>query len=394
MKKILIEFFDYENLNNCISQLHDKFDKIHYLYFADDRSDKREFLFGALEKFNRGTYTGFHKIEKRDIEEIISKLTDLVKDENSYVFDITGGSELFIAAAGIFIGKNPDLNITLRQYNVRSGKLSASYPGAFAGQQKNYRIGAETLIKLQGCAIEYGEYEYDLQKGDLEKCILKLWNVVKNDPVSWNKFCTLPNFSSKSFYSGATFYKRTMSDFEKEAYQKVIKLLKKSNIISVTESKEIDGDTYSGFKSNLPPEADILFEKGGNILELLTYAAIKRVDENADVMVGVPVDWDGEFTGNEGETKNEIDLIVSNGRLPVFISCKNTSVSNDFLYELKSVARHYGGRYAKSVLVSTASNAIGVHRRAESMNIVLIDSVSAKSINELGTEIAKACFGE
>ncbi|MBQ3225766.1 MAG: hypothetical protein IJB48_01775, partial [Clostridia bacterium] len=53
------------------------------------------------------------------------------------------------------------------------------------------------------------------------------------------------------------------------------------------------------------------------------------------------------------DTKNEIDLLVMRKLIPIFISCKNGEVHKEALYELETVAEHYGGKYAKKMLLST-----------------------------------------
>ena len=52
-KHVLIEFFDEENLNNCVSQMHYDYDEV---YFLRTESQKDiydiDLIFGALESFN------------------------------------------------------------------------------------------------------------------------------------------------------------------------------------------------------------------------------------------------------------------------------------------------------------------------------------------------------
>ena len=44
------------------------------------------------------------------------------------------------------------------------------------------------------------------------------------------------------------------------------------------------------------------------------------------------------------ETKNEIDVMLMRGVVPVFVSCKNGAVKMDELYKLDTVAQRFGGR--------------------------------------------------
>ena len=66
-------------------------------------------------------------------------------------------------------------------------------------------------------------------------------------------------------------------------------------------------------------------------------------------------DWDGrdlEHPGNV-QTTNELDVILTVGMVPVFISCKNGGIDSDELYKLETVSEEFGGKYAKKVLVAT-----------------------------------------
>ena len=46
------------------------------------------------------------------------------------------------------------------------------------------------------------------------------------------------------------------------------------------------------------------------------------------------------------------------------------------------MARHYGGRYAKPVIVSNAENLPVVRKRAEEMGVLLIDAIHKMTLDE------------
>lgn len=393
MKKILVEFFDRENLNNCISQLHEPFDKILYLYQKSDRSPENEILFSSLREFNKtraGIDPEFIEVAANNIADMVGVLSQVVTTEDNFIFDITGGPELFIMATGLFVGSYPSLHIRIQQYDVVTGRMIASYPGDVSANQKEYTLSVKEIIRLHGSAIVDGTFRYDIDKNDLKNNIIRLWNAVKKSKSAWNRFCTLPNFR-ESISGGTMFFKRTSDKYETGTFREIASLLEQKNLITVMSQRNVNGVTYSSFISRMPQNADMLFEKGGNLLEMLTYAAVREADARADVLVGVPVDWDGVITGESGETRNEIDVIASNGKIPIFISCKNTDVTNEFLYELKAMGKHYGGRYAKCILVSTSSNSVSIHKRAKAMDIELIDNMVLTKTEDFFARIKKAC---
>lgn len=395
MKRVLIEFFDKENLNNCVSQLHETFDRVIYLYLEFQRNARTEPVFSALINFNRiraGVEPEFIPVKNRDVDSVLQILSGLINAEDEFRFDITGGRELFIIAAGMFLGSYGGKNISVIQYSVRSGKAILRYPPDSRDPEKNYFLSVRELIALHGSAVEEGNVRHDLKKGGFGNDLIKFWNAVKKQNNIWNKFCCLPNFKRSA--GGTVFFRRTASAEEKKLFKTVTDELADKKLITVLSDETVDGVNYSSFVSRMTPDADFLFDKGGNILEMISYLAVKTADPDADVLVSVPVDWDGVVSGEPGETKNEIDLIASDGRTPVFISCKNTEVTNSFLYELQSVTAHYGGRYAKCVLISTVHNSVAIRSRARAMGIELVDEICAESYEKFFKRIKEVCFPE
>ena len=72
--------------------------------------------------------------------------------------------------------------------------------------------------------------------------------------------------------------------------------------------------------------------------------------------MGVGIDWDGvvhDPVRRVAETRNEIDVVLMHGTTPLFISCKNGNIGEEELYKLNTVARRFGGPYAKKMLIAT-----------------------------------------
>ena len=69
----------------------------------------------------------------------------------------------------------------------------------------------------------------------------------------------------------------------------------------------------------------------------------------------------------------KIDVLTLKGNIPTFISCKSGKMDGNkalpALYELETVARRFGGKYAKKVLAVTSSIGEAYLARAEEMGI-------------------------
>ena len=73
-----------------------------------------------------------------------------------------------------------------------------------------------------------------------------------------------------------------------------------------------------------------------------------------DVMSGVHIDWDGTIHRAYGkDVLNEIDVMTLHGNVLTFISCKSGNMDSgkalNAMYELETVARRFGGKYAKNM---------------------------------------------
>lgn len=142
-----------------------------------------------------------------------------------------------------------------------------------------------------------------------------------------------------------------------------------------------------------------LFKNQGKLFELILYYKLKNCGYFSDVQTGVKISWSSknltledlvadiiERSGTYGYnnylesfkkarndffytqynigTANEIDIVLTNGMIPTFISCKTSkSVGNGELYEIASIAEHF---HAKPVLAVTKD------LERESSNLLLL----------------------
>ena len=180
-------------------------------------------------------------------------------------------------------------------------------------------------------------------------------------------------------YSGG---KGVYSKGDLAAYEVIAKVLRKQKIMINEISQQVEGREYRVFSLDVPEEAHLLYEKGGNLLEYYCALAVERAGVFRDCRVSVSLDWDGDQRKKPVDVRNEVDVMMTYGHIPVFVSCKNTRVENEYLYEIQTMARHYGGRYAKPVIVSNAENLPVVRKRAEEMGELLIDAIHKMTLDE------------
>ena len=398
MKRTLIDFFDQENLNNCIAHFFAHYDAAYYFYIEKSRNEKTERLFSSLKKFNRekaGVTPVFIPVSDRDysVPRLLAKLASICEEagpDSEVDIDLSGGNEFFLASAGAFVGglkKSPDEGprICMRKYDVPSGREIIRYPeDSPSGDRGCCCISVADQIFLHGAA--------NLSRGlplTDRRTTEKLWNSVRWFCRDWNRFCTDRQVISSKKDGGLTVCKE-FSDSETEArLLRTAGRLSASGLTGLPYEKTIEEKRYIAFDTCLSrDEARLLFAKSGTLLELVSYYAALESRRFPDVKVGLEVDWDGKVEKKPDDPKNEIDVVMSAGLLPWFMSCKNTAVTTEALNEIGVVSAHYGGKFARKLMATSQVASEGQRKRAEDLGVLLIDGIARMTVPELAERIA------
>ncbi len=381
MAKILIELYSAKTPENLISLMKETFDRICFLSFSEkDFPDKEKVK--KLEKVI-GQITGirpeFFSVENRSIESILSVLDPLLTKDNTLTVDLTGGNEIFAAAAGVLCQKADKGRVFLHQYDVKTGKKHFSHP--HFPKEENFfphYLSADQILTLNGSKVLTSP-SYSFTTGTLRREVLRLWNIVKQNPKAWNHFCSL-SASGENEKSSVLQKDLGNSESRLQTYKTVSQKLKAQGIMTNETRQMKNGRSIVDFKLDVPKEAFFLYEKAGNILEM--YAALCAFDADVfhDIRVGVKLDWNGTVEGSHiPDPRNEIDLILMHENLPILASCKNAFPLNEHLYEIMIMAKHYGGYYSTPMLLTTGRGTPTVRQRAEEMGIILIDGIRSLS---------------
>lgn len=360
-----IEFFDktsVENICACLTQAPERVIML---------GDKTKLLLRHAERYKAVFAERGHNVEficksvnRNNLQSIVAFLSDIVETYDNCSFGLTGGDDLFLTAAGIVYERYKHKNIQLHRFNIRNNTVyDCDGDGNTFAVNENSALSVSENIRIYGGDITYGEGGKAKWKLDEEfkRDIRTIWDICKKDVKDWNS-CI--NSSDK--------HSRVFCDLEQAGL-----LRRVGNRIE--------------YKN---PQIKQCLTKAGLALEMIIYLAGKEaVDANgnkiySDVMNGVCIDWDGSTDSGKYDTKNEIDVIMMHGMLPVFISCKNGSVETEELYKLNSVAEKFGAQYAKKILVATALDNMGefssyFRQRAKDMNIRIVEGLQKMSFEVL-----------
>lgn len=390
--RILVEFYSHRTPENLISLLKERYDGVLFLYFetANKPKDSVEQQLIQTVEGRFGFKPRFISVPKNSISSVLEVLETL-DPQNSYDFDITGGGEIFIAAAGIFLERKKGRDLSIHQYNVRDGSLIFRYPKERETESFfPLFLNVPETFYLNG-AKPLSTPSYQLSLFPLRNEILRLWNAVKSCPKDWNRFCSIPGDPEKQYQPSLTQKYLGGNPQSRQWYDLISQKLKKADILKDEKFILIDGKEYVTFQLNVDPTAKFLYEKAGNLLEMYVALAAHDSGRFHDVRVGVTLDWNGTSEPHlpYREPTNEIDLVLMHNNLPVLASCKNTAPENEFLYEIMIMSKHYGGFFSTPMLFSSDLATPTVRQRAGEMGVVLVDGITKMGFPALVARLQK-----
>ena len=397
-----IEFFDpvsVENVATCLSFMPDRVIIIgdskpinarikHYKrVFAKRGHEEVEFIPKAISRTNLDT--------------AVRDLRKLLESEKDCVFDITGGDEVLVLALGIVCATS-EKKIQVHKINLRSGTIYDCDRDGETVFHDIPQLSVEENIRIYGGDVVYGEevdskdtYRWVL---DEEFCadVDAMWRICRGIGQNWNIWTGIFKAICAAAGDGKELSVTVpISDVKKKLSKSInfdigpgfIRKLKELGLLTHYED---DGTTVSiGFKN---PQVKRCLTIEGQILELKMYIIGKYATEGEepvynDALCGVKIDWDAEIHKEDFvDVENEIDILLMHGVVPVFVSCKNGDIDMDELYKLQTVARRFGGPYAKMALIATAidrqKEGVQLRRRAQEMGIRVLDGETLCSADD------------
>ena len=405
----LIECFDREPVENIISCLRLNPQKV--IFLGDEEimrpSIRRYRVF--LESRGQRTELVMKAVKIDNLNNIMSVLTEIIREEKECIIDLTGGDEQVVMAVGAVLAsldEDTQKRVSVQRYNFLKNAPVDCDGDAAVIRGDDPLLSARELVALHGGVVH--PIAEQPPKRYTPSSLDPLWYLVRENPRQWNKLISALNeFQSRSFseeeiyvpLSGLT---SVIDDFErkKAMAQTLLYALEKAGAIDNKSNKDTFHYRYTD------PLLKLCVEKAGNVVELKVLLEGRTLKENGkpffnDCMMGVTIDWDGiihEGNKRNPDTRNEIDVILMHGATPLFISCKNGSIEDDELYKLHTVATRFGGSHVKKMLVATELPRKGVNpdyafiQRAKDMDIHLVTNAADLSIQGWRDNLKDAIF--
>jgi hypothetical protein len=391
---ILLECFDRESVENIAACLRLKPEKV--IFLGDG-----EQMEGPLKRYRRFfaargleiQVTACH-VRMEDIHDIMATLRYVLRSGEDYVIDITGGDEQLVLAVGMVMGQMPEadrrrVQIQKLLFGLEQG-MDADGDGRMAALSRE-ALSVEEIIALHGGIVHPDTEQPGKQysPGDVEP----LWNAMCADRKEWNKaVMALNEFESRcdsdrDIELRLEVLRERISRFEEKERRLrwLLEKLSRCGVIDDRSSGEVIRYSYRD------PLLRTCAQKAGNVLEIKTLLEARAMKDGQgpyfdDCVMGVNIDWDGIVFNpaqRVPETRNEIDVLVTRGMRSLFISCKNGEIGEEELYKLNTVARRFGGKYARKMLIATELDRKGQGanqaflQRAEDMGIHVIRDAAA-----------------
>ncbi len=372
-----IEFFSEDAIENIATCLEYKIDKIVFIGYHEPMNTARTRNFAGLIKNIIGVqFVEFIEVSHHDLDDIVQKLEDIVtrekKQKNKCYFDLTGGDDLILVAAGIVATREL---ITMHQLDLYTGELreyslKKKLDSLTYIKKDKIRLSLSQYMKFRGTCINtrmHKVFKSHFNNKEFVSDIKSLWKICRRYKKYWNIY-------GKFFRNNADMpidSKVSSPYAHTDKVDNVLELLKELENIGILSEVSMDNECFR-FKYKNQDMKDCLCDSG-SILELYSFLIASECDFFDSYDIGVHLDWDGIINGWLPDVTNEVDVLLLKDNIPTFISCKNGRVDKDALYELDTIANKFGGKYSKRIILSPQSNDETLNERAREMGITIID---------------------
>lgn len=382
---INIEFLGDEPIENVITCMHHKIDKVIFFGYQEMIRLQKTRTDHYLKTFCGVQEVVYQELSENNLQLVLDTMRQSIELElsrgNKIYFDVTGGEDLILVAFGIL---SKEYQAPIHQYDIVKNKIMEFALGSYTYlsvdvplQKAEWNI--DRFIELQGGIINYSRHKSvkDLSDPEFAEDVSALWRIACKYKNQWNPFSgfmrehLIPDENLQVRENAKTIISALWNTAGKlnrvEDLNHILDDLKDAGLL--LDLVHRDGRYAFKIKNQLIKEC--LWESG-SILELQVYQNEKKHSD--DCRVGVHLDWDGVIMPQgEGDVINEIDVLSLTGNIPTFISCKSGINGSQkilhALYELETVTRRFGGKYARMILATTNSLGSVYQQRAKEMNI-------------------------
>ena len=139
----------------------------------------------------RGTDVEFicKHVERNDLRGIIDALSGIIETYGPCIFDLTGGSELYLVATGIVYDRYREVGVQLHRFSVRENKvIDCDEDGHVLTEKLVPKFSVEENIRIYGGDIIYehekagGTHVWTYSE-ELKQDLSAIWDVCRTDNI-------------------------------------------------------------------------------------------------------------------------------------------------------------------------------------------------------------------
>lgn len=363
--KTIVELYDKEPIKNVLATTVFKPERV--IFVGDKDMDKHKIL-NYFKHKNIKVKVEFEYVISDSIEDIYQKLESIFINFPNTSFHVTGGEYLELIAVGQI---SKQYNIPLFYYHdkLNSFKNLLNCPEA-EDVICNEKFTVNDFLVMMGASISgHGHLAIEEISEDLSKDIHIIWNLFFHNTYKWKNFVTYIQTLTGQDVKSKTSLKEVIFT-NKFSVKEMLNELNEKEMIN---HLEIKGNKVSfSYKNEIIKKC---INNIGTSLELYIYMIAKNMNYFDDVKISAIIDWNG-IENESSNVQNEIDVILTKGVHPIFISCKSGKPNTRDLTELHTLVNKFGGEYAKG-LIATTSNfsrfATAVYKRTFELDLNVIE---------------------
>ncbi len=370
----IIEIYDEEPIYNVLALTQFKPKNVVYIGTRKMKNKRvKNSIISFIREISLDTKCFFYSTDMLNINSVIAELNNILDTYGDCAIDLTGGNEVALVAIGMLAKER---EIPLFRYDRYAYCYRNIYACPMAEDiPSEPKLNVRANLALAGGMMKsHGHVALDALTKDVSDDIFRVWTIYKKHHRLWSKVVGYLQQISKNMEGDELHIssRETLYGTERivAANKEVMGELADAGII---ENYRLDNGRISfDYKNRLMRSC---LCDTGICLELYVYAAALSTGVYDDVQISVVIDWDGNLNAAIN-TINEIDVMLTRGIVPVFISCKSGTPNVTALNEIKTLAKQFGGEYARPVLVTMANVRNGdryLMQRARDMGIEIID---------------------
>ncbi len=352
--RILLELYDYTDpISNLVAVIGLQPEKV--FFFGElnrlQRPCHRQMLEKGVRVFCPQTDIDYLPGNPMDIDGMIERVGEIIEryTVDQCVVDLTGGHDLCLFAMGRIFER---YGIPMVAYKVgKHALINITVPNSWESMPLKYKPTIQQMFAaVGGRLIRHGHLQLDDTRMVALKYALSVMDYLRKDATRWPHMVKYLQHALKTCPSESRIYSvgMVLAAGHSTVACPVDMMIRLRDMGILSHLTMNLNELHFSFSH--PALSEVMTDYG-SWLELYVYklALDSRLFDQVDT--SVVVSWDNdEEPGNDIE--NEIDVIAIRGMGQLFISCKIGTVDQYDLYELVTLTRRFGSRYAVAVLVT------------------------------------------